>query len=318
MSTRKILVFLLIMALAAGCNIPSRTPAIQPTIPAVNVTLTALFKTAMAVMPSETPVPATQTPVRVVATSTQTAVTKTPLPPAPLPATAVPSTPVPTKPASTQASSLETIAPYLSTAPTIDGDWSEWKKVAREYPAQYVTYGKANRSDEDDLNASYYVGWDGDYLYIAVKVRDERYVQLAQGANIYKGDSIELLLDANRAGDLGNHSLSSDDFQIGIASGRPSIADDNPEVYRWFPAAKAGSLSGVTVAAVDEGGVYRVEAAIPWSAFGVSPSKGMRFGFALSVSDNDKTGEQVQESMVSSVPNRHLTDPATWGELVLK
>ena len=33
---------------------------------------------------------------------------------------------------------------------------------------------------------------------------------------------------------------------------------------------------------------------------------------------NPKSGEQVQESMVSSVPTRHLTDPATWGEMVLK
>ena len=28
--------------------------------------------------------------------------------------------------------------------------------------------------------------------------------------------------------------------------------------------------------------------------------------------------EAAQQSMVSSVPNRHLTDPTTWGDLVLK
>ncbi len=292
--------------------------------PAVNVTLTAFYPAR----PPDgshrffffaTPSPATETPARAVATSTKQAVqpTNTPLPPTKAAATAVPPTTAPTKPAPTQASSPETSAPFLSTAPTIDGDWSEWKKVAREYPAQYNAYGNANRKDEDDLNASYYVGWD-DYLYIAVKVRDDRYVQQAEGANIYKGDSIELLLDTNRAGDLGSHTLSADDYQIGISPGRPSIGDGNIEIYRWFPASKAGSVSGATIAAVDEGDVYRVEAAIPWSAFGVTPARGMRMGFALSVSDNDKTGEQVQESMVSSVPNRHLTDPDTWGILVLK
>jgi hypothetical protein len=310
----------LILVLAAGCNIPNRTPTSQPTLPAVNVTLTALYQTAMAVIPSATPVPASATPVRAVATSTKEALqpTNTALPPTKAPATAVPPTPAPTKPAPTQASSPESSAPFLSTAPTIDGDWSEWKTVAREYPAQYSAYGKANRKDEDDLNASYYVGWDADYLYIAVKVRDDLYVQQAEGANIYKGDSIELLLDTNRAGDLGSHTLSADDYQVGISPGRPTIGDGNIEIYRWFPASKAGSVSGASIAAVDEGDVYRVEAAIPWSAFGVSPARGMRMGFALSVSDNDKTGEQIQESMVSSVPNRHLTDPDTWGILVLK
>jgi hypothetical protein len=321
MKTRKLLAFFLVLSVTAACNMPSRPTPTQTVIPAVNVTLTALYQTAMAVLPSATPAPASATPTHQVATSTQAVVqpppstaTKTAVPATAIPPTSVP----PTQPAPTQASAPETGAPFLSKAPTIDGDWSEWKTVAREYTAQYVTYGKANRSGEDDLNASYYVGWDADYLYLAVKVRDDRYVQLAQGADIYKGDGIEVLLDTNRAGDLGNHTLSADDYQIGIAPGRPSIADGNPEVYRWFPASKAGSVSGVTVAALEEVGVYRVEAAIPWSTFGLKPAKGMRLGFVLSVSDDDKPGEQIQESMVSSVPNRRLTDPDTWGVLVLK
>jgi len=181
-----------------------------------------------------------------------------------------------------------------------------------------IAYGKGSRGSEDDLNASYYVGWDANFLYIAVKVRDDVYVQQAQGANIYKGDSIEILLDTNLDNDLTSDVLSGDDYQVGISAGRPSIADANPEVYRWFPAGKAGSVSGATVVALQESGVYRVEAAIPWSVFGVTPAKGMRLGFAISVSDNDLPGEQVQQSMVSNVPVRRLTDPTTWGVLVLK
>ena len=325
MQVRKTLAFLVMMGLLAGCNLPSRTANSTPTISPVNVTITALYQTAMAVIPSQTPVPASATPAHQVATSTaivqppSNTATKAPVPATAVPATAVPATPVPpTKAAPTEATLPEISAARLTTAPVLDGDWAEWKKVAREYPAQYVVYGKANRSGEDDLNASYYVGWDTKYLYIAVKVRDDVYVQMAKGANIYKGDSIELLLDTNRAGDLGNHTLSADDYQIGIAAGSPMIADDNPEVYRWYPAGKAGSITDATVAAVQESGVYRVEAAIPWSALGVTPVKGMKFGFALSVSDDDIPGKQVQESMVSSVPARKLTDPDTWGVLVLK
>jgi len=45
------------------------------------------------------------------------------------------------------------------------------------------------------LQGSYRLGWDEDYLYVAVKVLDDQYVQNASGQDIYKGDSIELLID---------------------------------------------------------------------------------------------------------------------------
>jgi hypothetical protein len=57
---------------------------------------------------------------------------------------------------------------------------------------------------------------------------------------------------------------------------------------------------------------------IPWTVFGVTAEAGDRFGFALSVSDNDLTGAPVQQSMVSNVSSRTLTNPTTWGTLILK
>ena len=131
------------------------------------------------------------------------------------------------------------------------------------------------------------------------------------------GDSIEILLDTNLFGDFSDPSLSSDDYQLGISPGRGDI-DDDPEAYLWYPRATAGSRDQVKIAAVEGPGVYRVEAAIPWSVFGVTPAEGLQIGFALSASDNDDTGEDVQQSMSSSVPNRVLTNPTTWGELILK
>jgi len=73
----------------------------------------------------------------------------------------------------------------------------------------------------------------------------------------------------------------------------------------------------VTIGSISSSGLWRLEAAIPWSVLGISPYKGMHLGFAISVSDNDNPGTQ-QESMVSNAPGRMLTDPTTWGDLVLK
>jgi hypothetical protein len=63
--------------------------------------------------------------------------------------------------------------------------------------------------------------------------------------------------------------------------------------------------------------MYRIEARIPWSVFGINPSNGMKLGLAVSVSDNDDTTKNVQQTMASSAPNRSLVDPTTWGEIVL-
>ncbi len=56
---------------------------------------------------------------------------------------------------------------------------------------------------------------------------------------------------------------------------------------------------------------------IPWKTLGVKPYNGAHYGFAASVSDDDSKHGGEQQSMVSSSPYRTLTDPTTWGDLVL-
>ena len=62
---------------------------------------------------------------------------------------------------------------------------------------------------------------------------------------------------------------------------------------------------------------YVIEAAVPWSVFGISPSVEKFYGFAFSISDNDVRDANVQQSMVSNLSLRILTDSTTWGNLVL-
>ncbi len=318
--TRLFLPIAALLLAALACNFPGG-PAVQPTseVPPVDLTITALFKTAAALPPTHTPTPQfiptnTSQPL---ATQPPPAATNTSAP-APS-ATQVPPTATKPPPTATQPPvrpGARVNAAFIS--PTLDGNWNEWKDVGTEYPAKNVVFGKSNWANSDDLEASYYVGWDLSNLYIAAKVHDDKYVQVSQGENIFKGDSLEILIDLDLPGDFYSTSLSSDDYQIGISPGRPTIADGNREAYLWFPSGKAGKLTGVSIAALDEGTQYRVEAAIPWSVFGVVPYRGMRMGFAFSVSDDDLPGEAAQQSMVSSAAGRSLADPTTWGEVTLK
>lgn len=200
-------------------------------------------------------------------------------------------------------------------SPTIDGDWGEWPNA--EVTSGYVVFGNANWVGGNDLDASVKTAYDANYLYIAVKVIDDMYVQKATGYQIYLGDSLEILMDADLTGDYDVKSLNDDDFQLGISAGLESI-DGEKEAYLWYPQNIRGTRNQVAIASqrIDAG--YMVEVAIPWSLFSITPAAGKHFGFAVSVSDNDNPAKSVQESMVSNVSTRKFLNPTTWGDLTLQ
>jgi hypothetical protein len=319
---RRIRLFLgiaILLAAQLACNMPdNNAPAKATQLPAPNQTLTALFafnttRTPTATLP---PVITATQASQPVATQTLTQApeptkTNTPRP------TETDAPPEPTATVSYIRPRAHVVAKYLSTPPTLDGDWGEWKSLTTEYPANSVVFGKSNWTGEDDLSSSFHVGWDNDYLYIGVKVHDDKYVQNSTGENIFKGDEVEILFDTNLKGDFFVDRLSPDDFQIGMAPGRPDPSGET-EAYLWFPTELTGKRSQIKIGSRLEDGVYRMEAAIPWSVLEMTPANGRHYGFALSVSDNDNPDKNVQQSMVSNVSGRMLTDPTTWGDLLLQ
>jgi hypothetical protein len=298
--TKLLSAVVVLLAAMLACNLPGRSQTAPFAFSTPNLTTTALFAPVNPNLATDTPPAVTQAPGYIFPT---------------LPAGA---TPLPS-PQNTATVAISRLGPtveasFLSTPPVIDGNWSEWTTTA--YPATFVVFGNDKWKGPEDLEGSFRVGWDRDNLYLAVKVRDNQYVQEEQGKDIYKGDSVEILLDTDLAGDAASQQLSGDDYQLGISPGYQSVGND-PEAYLWFPALKEGRLSQVEVGAISGSGVYRLEAAIPWSVFGVTPSSGQQFGFVLSASDNDTPGSKQQEKMVSNDSHRSLNDPTTWGILTL-
>ena len=337
MKNRPLLIVLLTLTLLASASCgPVRTPVPTLNFATPDLTLTAIFSvlvtpatdTPLPVMPSavntDTPLPDTSTPTISVTPNVETLaptltsvaqtalakITNTPIPTATSTFTPVP-TAAPTQPIR---SGPVIYAPFLSPAPKLDGSLGDWE--GDWISASNVVFGRANRENAADLSSKIKVGWDWNYLYLAVQVTDDAYVQNAKGENLYEGDSLEVLLDVNLAADFVSEGLSSDDYQLGI-SGRTLSKDDPGEAYLWYPTSSAGSKSKLIIQARPTDTGYRAEVAIPWSVFGMSPKSGQHYGFAFSVSDNDDSTTNVQQSMVSNVPERKLTDPTTWGNLIL-
>jgi hypothetical protein len=109
--------------------------------------------------------------------------------------------------------------------------------------------------------------------------------------------------------------MSADDYQMGLSAGNFGTLTE--EVYLWFPRSLQRSLSTVEMKARLTTAGYDMEAKIPWSVFGINPVEGNRYGFALSLSDNDLPGVAAWQSMVSSVSTRRVVNPTTWGTLIL-
>jgi hypothetical protein len=301
MSRRVLILTLLALAAAASaCSLPGAAAPTPFTLPTPNLTLTAIF--APTATPTESPATEAVPPTAGLPTASPTTQPATPGGPTPT-----------TDPAGGRPNGAPLNAVNLAVAPAIDGELGEW--TGGSYPLPACVYGCSLRSGDADLSAQVHLGWDASNLYVALQVRDDKIVVVRSGRNLYLSDDVEIQFDANLAADFSSTSLSSDDYQIGLSTGNFGTIAAN--AYRWYPRSTEGALSNVVVKGKQLADGYALEAKIPWTVFGVTPVAGAKYGFALSVSDDDQAGTAVQQSMISTVATRKLLNPTTWGTLVL-
>lgn len=218
-----------------------------------------------------------------------------------------------------QAPPAADVAAPRITAPVIDGNSAEWGGLP-VYSSPHVVFTADSWDGSDDLAASWQVGWDDANLYLLVNVADDIHAQNQSGNQTFRGDSVELQIDADRLGDYAP-SVSPDDFQINLSPG--DFASIPPSAFRFQGTPDGAMLDETTphnivVAAVPTGTGYVLEAAIPWRDLNVTPSQGLVIGLAVNINDNDRPGTAVQEMMKSNAPNRRFGDPTTWGTLTLQ
>jgi hypothetical protein len=297
--------------LACGGGQPDIDATVNAVSTAVELTLAAMTQPA-----ADTPAPPSVTPPATIG------INPTPLPPSatvpPAATTAAPPPATATEPVEGPARPNGPLlrAPRRATAPTIDGQGEDWG-APLPYVIDQNVYRPENWVGPADQSGSFAVAWDANYLYLLVVIVDDAHAQGEHGELLYRGDSLELQLDVDLAGDFDEPRLNGDDFQLGLS---PGSNRDNPEVYLWNPAERRGVPSGIAIVtrATAETGGYLLEAAIPWSMYGIAPAGGQRLGFALNSSDNDTPGTNEQQSMISSVSTRTLLNPMTWGTLELE
>ena len=235
-------------------------------------------------------------------------------------------TPQPTEPSRTADLSRTAAEPLITAAvearrvaqpPGIDGELIEWNGFPAYLSAYPVYTHPARSSNVRDPEGFWHLAWDDQYLFLAVTVYDEVHVQTQSGTQIYRGDSVEIQINTNPAAGL--DYVTSAVFQIIISPG--DFAGLPPSVvrFRGNEQRHIGEAPGhaIRIAARQTGTGYQLEAAVPWADLSVIPYAGLVLGLALNVNSNDTPNTAVQEVMVSNVPSRTLTNPATWGTLTL-
>ncbi len=297
------------------------TPVPYPVLPSIPPTVTPTPKAGEVI----SPVPSPRSPSPTLSTPSPTP--EGPMAGASLPpgATPTPWAPTPTwTPSSTTGAMWTPVVPIRpgpvayayrrDVPPTLDGRLDDWQGFGT-YPIVFPTYGRHAYRGPEDVSGHFHVAWDPVYLYLAFHVMDDVLVQEAGGRYLYRGDSTEILVDADLFGDRYVRFLNHDDYQLGFSPGQPF--GQAPFAWLWYPRPYERLATEVQVAvAVGEQG-YDMEVAVPWGLFHLVPYPGLRVGFAASISDNDRPGTAIQQTLVSSSPYRRLTDPTTWGELVL-
>ncbi len=296
--TRRSISILALLALSA-CTLPGAASPTPFTFPTPNLTHTAIFAATTTNTPPPPTLPPLESPTSLPATATELGAATATTGPSPT------QTPVPAE---------AVTAAYLSAPPVIDGSLADWSTsvYSVDRPLSYASTGWTGTAD---LSARYQLGWDVNYLYLAVERFDDLFAQVSTGRYLYRGDDVEIQFDADLAGDQSSTSLSSDDYQIGLSPG--NFGSRAPEAYLWYPRSREGALSSVNVKASQQGQGYILEARIPWTILNVTPKENDQFGFVLALSDNDQAGVAAWQSMIASVTGRRLADPTTWGSLVL-
>lgn len=167
------------------------------------------------------------------------------------------------------------IASRATSGITADGDLSDWPRDG----ALVLSY---QHLPQDDLYARAALLWDAACLYVSCAVIDDRFCQPYSGADVWRGDSVQLGFDPLEKVDKPGHRPT--DVQLVLA-----LVDSGPMVW-FYHGPQQGRVEAVKLAVRrdDQREEMIYEAAIPWAVLApVHPDSMRTCGFTVSVNDND-------------------------------
>jgi len=168
----------------------------------------------------------------------------------------------------------------------VDGDPADWGE--RGFRVDVLFDASETPKPLADFDAAARLGWDERGLLVLVSVADDVAAEEANEDALWRRDSLELFLAADRgAGDV---------WQMAIAPGLdPKHPDLRTHLYDYRKSEELKKVSLAASAARTKTATgYVVEALLPWASLGVEPVVGRHVAFQVYANDADRAPERSQ------------------------
>ncbi|MCE0482614.1 MAG: hypothetical protein LV479_00060 [Methylacidiphilales bacterium] len=159
----------------------------------------------------------------------------------------------------------------------VDGSLDDWD-LSHGIDLDHATYVKLKepRRDAKDLGGKIYFAADDHNLYMAAVIEDDVFFQNYTGANVWRGDSVQIAITPLMPWTAGEWPAGPHEFEIALTPKGPSMAE-------------AGKLQrpDVKIAIKRQGTQTIYEAALPWTDIDGVKGPLPQFSWATYVNDND-------------------------------
>lgn len=145
-----------------------------------------------------------------------------------------------------------------------------------------------------DLSAAVKLAYRMDGFSIGCRIRDDIHHQKRIGADCWRGDHVELLLDFRPLSDPERTKFGKNQFHIVLSPGSLD-GKIKPEAFMLWPEKRPLKIA---IAAVKTKNGYQLEAEVPWSVFGFHGQKYPQrqlIGVDVMISDTDRKGDAQEK-----------------------
>lgn len=226
---------------------------------------------------------------------------------------------------------------YLSDAPQIDGDLSDWENVPfiEVTPQNGVFDGESGDTDSPaDFSFSFAVANDDRYLYVAVRIVDDILVLDTNPdpdelhTRAWMDDAVEIFIDGDH-----NHAPHARDsakveFKTGgefsvvangaVTSDQSGVPGRGNDPEAWTSAGSYGADGPAYAAPWDTtAGGFQIEARLNYNIMGDDVGPGSRIGFTISAHDDDDGGDRDVALYWKGFDQSAWRDEGGWGDLIL-
>ncbi len=178
--------------------------------------------------------------------------------------------------------------------------------------------GTGPAPNDDDASIAFAAAADAEWLYVAIKVTDDK-IQSGEdlGNDVWKDDSVEIYIDPNN-GKTQEYEKKDGDWDAQITIGADNIGGNIEAPLLGGTGDGAGT--GTQAAVVETKIGWDVEAAVPLKSPGkwdIKPADGMRIGFNIHFNDDDDGGERDHKLIWSAndLDDRSWQNPSRFAEL---